>query len=230
MKILAIIPARSGSKRIQEKNKKKLAGKPLVSWTIDFAKKSNKFIDILVTTDDIDILDISKKSKVLAPWLRPQSLSGDSATTFDTIIHALDWYEKEKGVVDGVFLLQPTSPFRNMNTLNRFIDLFYQNQLNTIISVSPAKSHPAWCFEIHNGILKSILNPAELNKRSQDLNEVYEINGAYYLFSPANIRKNKSLFCESMIPMIIKSEFESLDIDTIWDWVIAEAAINFFSK
>ena len=112
MKILALITARSGSKRIPDKNIKKLCGRPLINWSIDVAKDVEDICDILVSTDSPIIAEIANKAGALVPWLRPEDMAIDSASSVDVSLHALDWYQSEVGKVDGLILLQPTSPFR----------------------------------------------------------------------------------------------------------------------
>jgi CMP-N-acetylneuraminic acid synthetase len=113
VKILALIPARGGSKRLPGKNIRILQEKPLIVWSIEVAKGIPEICDILVSTNDLAILSVCKEAGALVPWLRPASLATDEASSIDVAIHALDWYESEKGAIDGVMLLQPTSPFRS---------------------------------------------------------------------------------------------------------------------
>ena len=110
MKILAVITARKNSKRLPNKNKIKLGKLPLFVWSIKAAKNIKEICDILVSTDDKEILKISKKLKVLTPWLRPKNLSTNKSKSVDVVLHALNWYENNFQKVDGVLLLQPTSP------------------------------------------------------------------------------------------------------------------------
>ena len=134
MKLLAIITARKNSKRLKNKNKKILGHKPLISWTIDFAKRIKKFQDILITTDDEEILNIAKKKKILAPWLRPKKISLNNTSSYSTVAHALKWYENQISKVDCICLLQPTSPFRSKKNLFEAIKIFEQTK-SSVISV-----------------------------------------------------------------------------------------------
>ena len=117
MNLLAIIPARGGSKRLPRKNIRPLGGKPLIEWSIDICSGNKSICDILVSTDDVEIQEIAKNSGALVPWLRPNHLSTDETSSIEVALHALDWYEDKNGSVDGVILLQPTSPFRNKDTI-----------------------------------------------------------------------------------------------------------------
>ena len=124
MKILALVTARKGSKRLHNKNIRLLGNKPLIVWTINSAKNIPEICDILVSTDDQAVMSISKDIGAYVPWLRPVDLATDTASSVDVALHALNWYESERGAVDGILLLQPTSPFRSKETIQRGIELF----------------------------------------------------------------------------------------------------------
>ena len=124
MKIVAIIPARGGSKRIPEKNIRRLGGKPLIHWTLDAALMVPEICNILVSTDDTKIAELSNRAGVLLPWLRPANLATDEASSVDVAIHSLNWYESNNGTVGGIILLKLTSPFRTVKTIQLGIDLF----------------------------------------------------------------------------------------------------------
>ncbi|MBT5472173.1 MAG: acylneuraminate cytidylyltransferase family protein [Nitrospina sp.] len=226
MKILALITARGGSKRIPQKNIRILGGKPLIVWSIDVVKGVDKICDTLVSTDDSEIAEIAKNSGAQVPWLRPAELATDEASSAEVALHALDWYEKEKGAVDGLLLLQPTSPFRSRRTINLGIDLFKEQGARPVVGVSPASSHPMWCFKLENNGVKKFIEGPGLNLRSQDLPPAYVINGAFYLISSKDLRKWKSFHHESMVPLLANEPRESLDIDTEWDWMMAESTLQ----
>ena len=124
MKILAIIPARKGSKRLKKKNILKLGNKSLIQITIEFAKKIKSISDIIVSTDDTDVIKIAKKLSVKAPFVRPFYLADDKASMTDVCLHALNFYEKNYQKVDAIILLQPTSPFRSIDSVNNAINKF----------------------------------------------------------------------------------------------------------
>jgi len=225
MKILALIAARGGSKRLPGKNIRVLGGKPLIEWSIDVAKGMPMICDILVSTDDAAIAEVAKKAGALVPWLRPEKLATDSVTSIDVAIHAVDWYESERGAVDGIMLLQPTSPFRSHETVTRGIELFQQCDRRPVVGISSTHYHPMWCVQVNGSTMKPFMAGGGLNKRSQDLPEAYVVNGAFYLVSPAYLRGNKSFYSEDMVPLIIDSDREAIDIDTEFDWKVAEALL-----
>ena len=157
LRVLAIVPARGGSKRLPRKNLLPLGGRPLINWTIDSARNSGICDEVLVSTDDKDIAEIARDAGALVPWLRPADLASDTASSAEVIAHALKWYEKERGNVDVVLLLQPTSPFRSPASIRGAV-LTYADQpgprQHAVVSVSPAGSHPAWTFTCQGEELK----------------------------------------------------------------------------
>ncbi len=128
MKILALIPARGESKRLKNKNILDLGGKPLVNWSIEQAVAIENIVDVLVSTDSEKIAKVSKKAGAIVPWLRPKNLATDNASSVDVAIHAVDWYESQVCTIDGLLLLQPTSPFRSKATIEK--QLICLNTLN----------------------------------------------------------------------------------------------------
>lgn len=209
-----------------EKNLRPLGGKPLIVWSIDAARDIPEICDVLVTTDDQRIADIARSTGALVPWLRPAELATDTASSVDVCLHALDWYERERGKVDALLLLQPTSPFRRRETLIRGIELFTSYAGRTVLGVSPAPSHPLWCFEIDGDTLRPYVSNDGLRLRSQDLPPAYVINGAFYLIRPDNLRKQHAFYDEDAVPLLIDAPDECLDIDTEFDWMMAEAVVR----
>jgi len=226
MRILAVIPARGGSKRLPGKNIRPLGGKPLIAWSIDAAKDNANICDILVTTDDQPIADVSRAAGALVPWLRPIELASDTASSVDVALHALDWYEEANGKVDGLLLLQPTSPFRSRNTIARGIEVFRTRQQKTVLGVSPAASHPLWCFRVEDMKLRPYTGQVATNLRSQDLPPAYVVNGSFYLIKPETFRQCRSFVDDGALALVIDQPCESIDIDTAWDWKVAEAALT----
>jgi len=228
MKILALITARGGSKRLPGKNILMLGGKPLIVWSIDVAKGIAEICDILVSTDDPAIAAVCIEAGALVPWLRPADLATDTASSVDVALHALDWYEAENGAVDGLLLLQPTSPFRTKETVRKGIELFRENGQHPVLGVSPTHAHPMWTFKLEGDYLVPFIEDRWLDVRSQDLPAAYMTNGSFYLTSPAMLRVRRSFIGKQTIPLIIHSNQETLDIDTEWDWSIALSISNLF--
>lgn len=226
MRILALITARGGSKRVPGKNIRPLGGKPLIAWSVDVAKGIPEICDILVSTDDSAIAEVARAAGALVPWLRPAALATDTASSVDVCLHALDWYEAENGKVDGLLLLQPTSPFRSRATIIQGLELFHQRQHRLVVSVSPAASHPMWCFKCEGEGMQPFIENKGAHLRSQDLPPAYVLNGVLYLISPEDLRERHSFHGDNMVPLVIDDPYESLDIDTEFDWLTAEAALT----
>jgi N-acylneuraminate cytidylyltransferase len=225
LRILALIAARGGSKRVPGKNLRHLGGSPLIVWSIDVAKEIPDICDILVSTDAGDIAEIGRRAGAFVPWLRPPELATDLASSVDVCLHALDWYEGARGTVDGLLLLQPTSPFRSRETVLRGIELFASNQRRSVIGVSPALSHPMWCLQVSGNAVRPFITSEGMRQRSQDLPPAYVLNGAFYLIEPVELRRQKAFCNDATMPLIIDEPAESIDIDSEWDWRLAEALL-----
>ena len=153
MKNLVIIPARSGSKRLKNKNLKKLGGYSLVERTIMFAKKINITPYILITTDSREILNVGVKHGVLTPWLRPKILSGDKSESIEFLFHSLKWFKQTFGEIDNIILLQPTSPYRSVKTFKKMYEIF-KIKKNSIVTISKYDNSSKNRFIIYDRKLK----------------------------------------------------------------------------
>lgn len=223
MRILALITARGGSKRLPGKNLRFLDGRPLVLWSIEFARKFGGFCDILVSTDSKEIAEISRKAGACVPWLRPAALATDTATSVDVCIHALEWYEFSHGKIDGLVLLQPTSPFRSQETLIRGLELFEKSREAPVVAVTEVKSHPDSYFTISaNGCLSMIRNDRTLPTFAQHWPKTYQITGSFYAVGCCFLRRERTFIGSDTIALIVDKKIETLDIDDEWDWKIAE--------
>ncbi len=219
-KILAIILARGGSKRLKNKNIKTLQNKPLINWTIDVAIKSKKFCDIIVSSDSEKILKIAKSfsSKILT-LKRSKKISNDNATSEVAILHALKWYERKFSKINYIALLQPTSPFRSINTIKKGIMEIKDAKINAIISVKKVRfqSDEKGLFYLSkNRICRKI-------KFSNNLKSKYKINGLFYLIKKSFFIKNKDFTPSKFKCIITNSKKENIDIDTIEDWIYAKS-------
>lgn len=227
MRVLALITARGGSKRLPGKNLMLLGGKPLIQWSIDVVHGLPNICDILVSTDDPAISQVAKATAgVMVPWLRPDDLSTDTASSMDVALHALDWYETVHGVVDGLLLLQPTSPFRSRQTLERGMAKFASGEGRAVIGVAPAGTHPLWALRLDGDALSPWIDQSALQQRSQDLPPAYEVTGAFYLITPQALRSQRSFFPPGAMPLITTSHREAIDIDTAEDFSLAQAMLG----
>ena len=223
-KILAIIPARGGSKRVPKKNIRLLTGKPLIAYTIETALKSRYLNRIVVSTEDEEIARISKKygAEVIK---RPKILAADKAKTVEAVFHVLKVLTRKKYIPDLIILLQPTSPLRTVDDIDKAINIFLQNKCESVVSVCEMEPSPYRFFGIKEKYLKLILGRKNLLKRSQDLPKIYVINGALYISTPKIIRKYKSFYSSKILPYIMPKE-RSVDIDDEIEFKLAEIIIK----
>lgn len=230
MKILALITARGGSKRLPGKNILPLGGKPMLQWTIEAALGLPELCNVLLSTDDPAIAEVGRAGGAYVPWLRPANLASDTASGTDVALHALDWYESQHGPVDGMLLLQPTSPFRTRATIARGLALFDPALGRPVIGVSPTPAHPMWTFRLEGDSLVPFVPGDGLQTRSQDLPPAYVVNGTFYLTSPQRLRSEKTFFGKDALALVIASDQEALDIDTPQDFALAQYFIGQMSQ
>jgi CMP-N-acetylneuraminic acid synthetase len=222
MRILALVAARGGSKRLPGKNIRLLGGKPLITWSIDAVKDIPEISDILVSTDEPSIAKISKAAGAYVPWLRPAELATDNANSSEVALHALDWYETKKGKVDGVLLLQPTSPFRTKATIEHGIALFEKHGKLPVVGVSPTHTHPFLFYKLEGGLLAPFMRNHDQNITLHELPQAHVVNGSFYLIKPSELRACHSFIGLKTIPLVVESMQEAIDIDTEWDFNLAE--------
>ena len=218
-KVLALIPARGGSKRLPQKNILPLNGKALIGWSIDAARDS-RFIDqILVSTDDQEIADIASLFGAWVPELRSQNLSSDTAKTESVLLYIL---EKFGADVDVLILLQPTSPLRTAKHIDEALELFTEKKASSVVSVTPCDHSPMWSNTLpEDGVMVDFLRP-EMLARSQDLDTFYRLNGAVYIFDAHELLEQKEIRYTSKTFAYLMDNRLSLDIDTEFDFELAE--------
>ncbi|ELV2779730.1 acylneuraminate cytidylyltransferase family protein, partial [Enterobacter cloacae] len=166
---IALIPARGGSKRLPDKNIKLLNGKPLIAWTIIAARESGLFDDIIVSTDSENIASLAKKFGANVPFIRPQNLSDDTATTAEVVRHAVDFIQQaEKVSIDIICLLQPTSPLRTATHIKEAFNLYKEKKAKSVISVCKVEHSLQLCNQLSNTLSMEGFIKLENNTRSQD--------------------------------------------------------------
>lgn len=224
IKYAAIITARGGSKRLPKKNVLELAGKPLIAWTIEAAKKSSKIEDVIVTTDSEEIEKVAIEFGARVPFKRPAELSNDTATSFDVVKHCLDYLnENEDKQVEYLVLLQPTSPLRSYEDIEKAIELLESKKASAVVSVCPTEHSPLWSNTLDDSLnLDSFLRDEVKNTRSQDLPAYYRLNGAIYVCRVEEFLKEKSFFLSKNSFAYVMSTEDSVDIDTKLDFVVAD--------
>ena len=222
---LAIIPARGGSKRLPRKNVLDLCGKPLIAYTIEAALKSKYINKVIVSSDDEEILNISSNfgADILK---RPYELANDTATTFDSIKHTIDNFEK----YDYIVLLQPTSPLRNEKHIDEAMELLEKKKADTIVSVCEMEHSPLWSNTLpKDRNMNNFLKDEILNKRSQDLEKFYRLNGAIYICKTEKLLEEKSFFLKENIFAYIMDREYSIDIDEEIDFKMAEVILKSYT-
>lgn len=222
--VIAIISARGGSKGIPKKNIKKLGDKPLIAYTIEEALKSKYLDHVFVSTEDLEIAEISKAygAQVID---RPSALAEDTSKAVDVILHAVEYLEEEGIHPQIIVLLQPTSPLRNTADIDAAVKLFLDNECDSVISVCEPDHSPFWCFTFSGRYLQPLFDKKYDNIRRQDLQKVVMPNGAIYISSPESIRKLDGFYGDRTIPYCMPSE-RSIDIDTPLDFAIVEMLIS----
>lgn len=232
MKILGLIPARGGSKGIPFKNKKLLHGKELIRYTIETGLACPLIDEVIVSTDDVGIAKIAKTAGAKVPFLRPAELATDSSPSIDTIIHALEFLEKEKNHFDAICLLQPTVPFRDFDDVGDAILKFKESDADSLISVRevPHIFNPYWVYEKNpkTDFLKRVISNEKMIGRRQDLPQIFHRDGSIYLTKSKVILSQKSLYGEKIIHHEM-SNSPNINIDTQKDWIDAELYLNSFS-
>ena len=227
-RVLAIIPARGGSKGVKNKNIKNLNGEPLISYTIKEAKKSKYISKIIVSTDSLEISNISKKYGAEVPFIRPKSLATDKSLTYEVVRHCVDFYKHQNQVFDIIMLLQPTTPFRSVNQIDKAIEILSEEKgFNSIVSVVDVDgNHPHRMKIIKKGQLLNYIEQGfeDMNPR-QSLPKVYIRSGSIYAIRHEAFLNEKSLVSSKCLPLILNYE-ESINVDSINDFNYCEFILN----
>lgn len=222
-KIIAIIPARGGSKGVVEKNIRVVAKKPLLAWTIEAAKHSLYIDHLILSSDDDDIISIAQQYGCDVPFRRPTDLSTDEAQTIDVVLHALD-YLKDK--YDYVVLLQPTSPLRSTEDIDSCIKLCIGENVGSVVSMSMVEKSPYWMYWVDaKNKIKPVVAIEDRPSRRQDAGNACQLNGAVYVTSVNKI-KNERVFITKDARAYIMPEERSLDIDTMRDFELLEKIVS----
>ena len=225
-KLLAIIPARGGSKRLPTKNILELSGKPLIVWTIDAAKRS-KYIDrIVVSTDDGDIAETAINAGVDVPFIRPSHLAEDHTSTYEVVAHTLTQLRNNGDQFEYLLLLQPTSPLRTTEHIDGATDLLISKNADAVISVTEANHLNEWSGEIPESLCLEKFFHGKTEKRSQELPKQFRINGAIYLVDVSKLLAYKTFFLPKNIVAYRMKREASIDIDTQLDFQLAEYLIK----
>ena len=224
--LLAIIPARAGSKRLPGKNTASICGKPLIAWSIMAALES-KYVDrVIVSTEDDKTAAIAKLAGAEVPFKRPGYLATSSTPTIAVIKHALEELDLVSSSTEYLLLLQPTSPLRNSVHIDNAVESFQSNHADSVIGVTEVDHPLEWVVEVSEKLLMKSFAGLDPELRSQDYAKKYRINGAIYLTRVSRFIENNSFFLVSNTYAYMMDEVASVDIDTELDFILAEALLE----
>lgn len=224
--VVAIIPARGGSKRIPRKNMAMVAGMPLIAWAILSAKGSENVGRVIVSTDNAEIADEARSLGIEVPWMRPDELSGDTTPTLDVLMHALAWVvETEKPVPEFGVLLEPTAPMRRSQHIDQAINILATSDVDSVVSVCevPHVFNPEELLVIDGENMRPYIKSSDMDSRKLrgQQSAVYVQNGLVYAFRIKSVLDQSSLYGKKTLPMITDWD-EFLDVDTPEDLRMAD--------
>ena len=227
---LCVIPARGGSKRIPRKNIREFSGKPMIAWSIEAAQESGCFDQIIVSTDDAEIADVSKQWGAEVPFMRPLMLADDFAGTTPVIAHAVHWHQDHGKELTAVCCLYATAPFVEPDDINRGLNLLQQVAVDRFVFTATDYASPiqrSLRIDLASGVAK-MRQPKEFSKRSQDLEPAYHDAGQFYWGRPQAWLSSSNIFEHSM--SLLLPRWRVQDIDTPEDWTMAELLYEALSK
>jgi CMP-N-acetylneuraminic acid synthetase len=226
-KVLGVIPARGCSKRFPNKNIRMLAGKPLIAWTIEAAREATRLTDFLVSSDALLIMDIAKNYGAPVPFIRPSELATDTVRNIEVVAHALEFMETKGQITyDIIILLQPTSPIRNPEHIDQAVDMLWQSDLDSVVSVKgPFKKRDPILKAIRKGILEDYC-PVEDPANTEPF---YLYNAALYGVKRNYFIQHKKLISAQQVPLLMDPIY-SVDVDTKADFLMAETYLNYLAK
>ncbi len=221
--VLGLITARGGSKGVPGKNVRPLAGKPLIAWTIEAARASGRLDRVVVSTDDDEIAAVAREFGAEVPFMRPAELAQDDSPHILSVLHALDELAGlEQYAPDAVCLLQPTSPLRTAEDIDAAIAIACESDAPAVVSVTEALAHPQLTQRMDaDGRLHPFMEADTDYLRRQDLPDAYVLNGAVYVNTTDSLRRDETFYPEGLRGYVMPPE-RSLDIDTLWDFHLAE--------
>lgn len=225
--VLAIILARGGSKGIPGKNIKKIRGKPLIAYSIEAAQKAKYITRIVLSTDDEAIARVAEDYGAEVPFLRPPELATDKAKSNDAIIHALKWLNDNEGYQpDYIVLLQPTSPLRRGEDIDKAMRKLIQVDADSLVSICEVDKSPYWMRIIDGeGYLQPFIKSDKEYSSRQDLPDIYVLNGAIYIAKRDIFLQNGGFMSDKTLPYIMPRE-RSVDIDDMLDWKLTELLLE----
>lgn len=223
MNILGLVPARSGSQELKNKNLLKIKGKTLIELTLIQAKKSKYINKVFLSTDSTDYKKILKKLNLENKYIRPKKLATNTASIYDVARHAVRWYEKNNWIVDFVVILQPTTPFRLAKDIDKVIKILLKSKADSAISITKVRYPVHWMLKLNkNGLISSIFKKGNQYIRRQDAPQYYKPSGAIYVLKTSLLKKIKYLLPTKKTIGVEMPQIKSINIDTKLDYLIAK--------
>lgn len=226
-KILAIIPARGGSKGLPGKNIRPLCGKSLIGWSIEHAQRSKYIDDIFISTDSTEIASVAESCGIEVPELRPTELAADTVPSSEFIVYTINHLAEKGKKFDYIILLEPTSPLRDVEDVDKSIEILIDNsKAEAIVSVCKAEDiHPAFMVMIsEQGTLQGYDSDMKALRR-QDLPDVFFFEGTIYVSKVESFLKRKAFYHEKTLPYIVP-KWKSFEVDDIIDFTIIETLMK----
>jgi CMP-N-acetylneuraminic acid synthetase len=222
-KVIALIPARGGSKRLPRKNLMPLAGKPLLAWTVQAARAARCIDRVILSTDDAQIAAVGRAYGAETPFMRPADLASDDAGTLDVMLHALRTLAAAGENCDLLVVLQPTSPLRCAADIDAAVELLRNKTADAVISVCETEHPPEWSNILPDGLsMADFFRPGIRTRRSQDLPRTFRLNGAIYVYSADRLLHSRSLDMDDNCFAYLMPRERSIDIDDALDFELAQ--------
>jgi CMP-N,N'-diacetyllegionaminic acid synthase len=228
MRVVGIVTARGGSKGVPRKNVRPLAGKPLLAWTAESAKRATSLARVILSTDDDEIAAVGRAAGLDVPFMRPSELAGDGTPSLPVLQHAVGWLEEQGDRYDAVCLLQPTNPLRTAALIDRCVAKLAESRADSVISVLPvpAEYNPHWVFvPSGDGTLRLATGEPTPIPRRQDLPPAFHRDGSVYVMRRDVLMEQASLFGARVVGVEVDPA-TSINIDTLDDWARAEALVR----
>jgi CMP-N-acetylneuraminic acid synthetase len=225
--VLALVPARGGSKGVPDKNVKPLAGHSLLHYTARAARESGVVDRIILSTDSPEIADAGRRAGLEVPFVRPATLAADDTPMVPVIVHALSELARQGWSPELVVLLQPTSPLRRPDHIRAAVKMLRDTGADSVVTVVEVPRHlsPDYVMRIEDGRLRSFLPEGERVTRRQDARPAYSREGTVYAFRRSTIEKSGGIYGEDCRPLVIDPS-DSLSIDSPADWDEAERLLS----
>ncbi len=227
--IIGIIPARGGSKGLPGKNIRMLCGKPLIAWSIEAGLQSKYLDTVMVTTDSSEIAIVAKRHGAEVPFLRPPELALDHSTTFEAVRHAIDFYRTSlKKTFDYIVLLEPTSPLREPDDIDKMIEKLVQGeaQYDSIVSIGEVNEHPSIMKKIDGEFLIPFCEELERTTRRQDNQPAYFPYGVAYIIKTGSLLKEKTFYSARNTYYTIK-RYQNYEVDDLYDFLAIENIMRY---